>query len=245
MVITNKNNRLIQDFKSWETAFLEVDEAKHWKQDKSAYTLAKYFTNPEISNSNGINTLNEYVKACGFNDIEITHAEIEHESRFDRFKGRGRMQDMVVWANTKNKSIAICIEAKVDECFNETIYEEYTKALTILYKNNKSRKKARIENLCEQFFPNKTINDLKTLRYQLLYYLAGSIKEAEKIGGIAFMPIIVFKTKEFNTKKGEANKKDYIEFINLLEFKKEEKDGKTIYFNNFGDTDVYTCYIEI
>lgn len=190
MVITNKNNRLIQDFKSWETAFLEVDEAKHWKQDKSAYTLAKYFTNPEISNSNGINTLNEYVKACGFNDIEITHAEIEHESRFDRFKGRGRMQDMVVWANTKNKPIAICIEAKVDECFNETIYEEYTKALTILYKNNKSRKKARIENLCEQFFPNKTINDLKTLRYQLLYYLAGSIKEAEKIGGIAFMPII-------------------------------------------------------
>lgn len=59
------------------------------------------------------------------------------------------------------------------------------------------------------------------------------------------MPIIVFKTKEFNSKKGEANKKDYIEFINLLEFKKEEKDGKTIYFNNFGDTDVYTCYIEI
>lgn len=155
MVITNKNNRLIQDFKSWETAFLEVDEAKHWKQDKSAYTLAKYFTNPEISNSNGINTLNEYVKACGFNDIEITHAEIEHESRFDRFKGRGRMQDMVVWANTKNKPIAICIEAKVDECFNETIYEEYTKALTILYKNNKSRKKQELKTYANNSFPIK------------------------------------------------------------------------------------------
>ena len=70
-------------------------------------------------------------------------------------------------------------------------------------------------------------------------------KEAEKIGGIAFMPIIVFKTKEFNTNRGEANKRDYIEFIKLLGFKKEEKEGKTIYFKSFGSTDVYSCYIEI
>lgn len=59
------------------------------------------------------------------------------------------------------------------------------------------------------------------------------------------MPIIVFKTKEFNTNRGEANKRDYIEFIKLLGFKKEEKEGKTIYFKSFGSTDVYSCYIEI
>ena len=62
---------------------------------------------------------------------------------------------MVVWANTKNKPIAICIEAKVDECFNETIYEEYTKALTILYKNNKSRKKQELKTYANNSFPIK------------------------------------------------------------------------------------------
>ena len=54
MRITNKIGTIIRDINSWETAFKEVDSEKHWRKERSAYSLSNHFTSPNIISSNGI-----------------------------------------------------------------------------------------------------------------------------------------------------------------------------------------------
>ena len=48
MIISNKNNTVITDITSWKNAFIEVDNSKHWKEGRSAHSLATYFLSPAI-----------------------------------------------------------------------------------------------------------------------------------------------------------------------------------------------------
>ncbi|MBQ1192264.1 MAG: hypothetical protein IIX43_08335, partial [Bacteroidales bacterium] len=82
------------------------------------------------------------------------------------------------------------------------------------------------------------------IRYQLLHYLAGSICEVKEKDNVVFMPIMVFKTDEYNKKKGERNSNDYKRFIEALDFKECNKDKK-ILKRTFEGIDVYISYIEI
>ena len=247
MRITNKNGVIISDINSWEKAFKEVDgEPIHWRVGRSAQALANHFTSPNIMSSNGINDLKQYLSKFGLTNIVMSHAEIEHESRFDKYRGKGRMQDMVIWARNNDVPIAICIEAKVDECFNNNIPSAYESAKKYLEKNPKSKAKQRIEDLCSKFYSGKTIEELSHIRYQLLYYLAGSLTEAIKIKGIVYMPIIVYHTSEFDKLVGDKNKKDYIAFMESLQFNRIEIDDETLmYKNDIDGIRVYSSYIEV
>ena len=81
---------------------------------------------------------------------------------------------------------------------------------------------------------------------QLLYYLAGSLTEAIKINGIAYMPIIVYHTSEFNKKVGEKNKSDYMAFMDSLQFICIKDDEETLMYENVIDgVRVYSSYIEV
>ena len=249
MKISNKNNRLITDLESWKTAFIEVDKEKNWKEGRSACNLAKYFTTPNIEESDGIEKIKEYLKSLGFSNPRFESAEIEHPSPFDEYS-RPRMQDLVIWGESKKRHILACIEAKVDEEFGDVLNKAYKKAKQEFDKNpnSKSKRKARIEELCKKYL-DVNPEDIKpkdktNIRYQLLHYLAGSICEAECCADVVFMPIMVFKTDEYNKKKGERNRKDYERFIEALDFKECNKDKK-ILKRTFEGIDVYISYIEI
>lgn len=249
MKISNKNNRLITNLESWKTAFIEVDKEKNWKEGRSACTLAKYFTTPNIEESDGIEKIKEYLKSLGFSNPRFESAEIEHPSPFDEYS-RPRMQDLVIWGESKKRHILACIEAKVDEEFGDVLNKAYKKAKQEFDKNpnSKSKRKARIEELCKKYL-DVNPEDIKpkdktNIRYQLLHYLAGSICEAECCADVVFMPIMVFKTDEYNKKKGERNRKDYERFIEALDFKECNKDKK-ILKRTFEGIDVYISYIEI
>ena len=256
MKISNKNNRLITDLESWKTAFIEVDKKSkedngksNWEEGRSACTLAKYFTTPNIEESDGIEKIKEYLEALGFSNLKFNSAEIEHESRFDSFRGQGRMQDLAIWGESEKGSILTCIEAKVDEKFgNEVLNQAYKKAKQDKIKYPNSNRQNRIEELCDKYL-DVNPEDIKpkdktNIRYQLLHYLAGSICEAKEYGNVVFMPIMVFKTDEYNKTKGKRNRKDYDLFINALDFKECNKD-KQIRKRTFEDIDVYISYIEI
>lgn len=248
MKIENKNNRLITNLESWKTAFIEVDKEKNWEEGRSACTLAKYFTTPNIEESDGIKKIKEYFEALGFSNPRFEYAEIEHPSPFDKYS-RPRMQDLVIKGESEKGRILACIEAKVDEKFgNEVLNQAYKKAKQDKIKYPNSNRQNRIEELCDKYL-NVSAESIKSgdennIRYQLLYYLAGSICEAKEYGNVVFMPIMVFKTDEYNKTKGKRNRKDYDLFINALDFKECNKD-KQIRKRTFEGIDVYISYIEI
>lgn len=248
MKISNKNNRLITNLESWKTAFIEVDKEDNWKEGRSACTLAKYFTTPNIEESDGIKKIKEYFKALGFSNPKFEYAEIEHRSPFDKYKGGTRMQDLVIWGESEKGRILACIEAKVDEEFNELLNKAYDNAKQDKIKDPNSNKQNRIEKLCDTYLnvSAESINSEpeNNIRYQLLYYLAGSICEAKEYGNVVFMPIMVFKTDEYNETIGEMNRKDYDRFIKALRFEMCNKE-KEIYKRTFENVDVYISYIEI
>ena len=79
-----------------------------------------------------------------------------------------------------------------------------------------------------------------------MYYLAGSLTEAIKINGIAYMPIIVYHTSEFNEKVGKDNKSDYIAFMDSLQFNRIKNTDDTLMYENVIDgVRVCSAYIEI
>lgn len=246
MKISNKNGKIITDIITWGNAFKEVDNSKHWREGYSAYSLAKYFSKPSTEESFGVKVIKDYIDACCFGDVEFTHARIEHESRFDPFRGSGRMQDMVIWAKCGSRHIVICVEAKVNETFGDSLSNAYDESIKYVQKNPKSKKTERIKNLCQEFYNLDVLElSLKSdIRYQLLHYLAGSISEAKAYGDIAFMPIIVFKTDIYDENKGKINKEDYNKFIKSLNFEQYDVE-KQIYKQNFNGVDVYISYIEI
>lgn len=249
MKISNKNNRLITNLESWKTAFIEVDKEDNWKEGRSACTLAKYFTTPNIEESDGIKKIKEYFEALGFSNPRFESAEIEHPSPFDEYSSP-RMQDLVIWGESEKGRILVCIEAKVDEEFGDVLNQAYKNAKQEFDKNpnSKSKRKARIEKLCDTYLnvSAESINSEpeNNIRYQLLYYLAGSICEAKEYGNVVFMPIMVFKTDKYNETEGKKNSEDYKQFINALDFKECNKDKK-ILKRTFEGIDVYISYIEI
>lgn len=256
MKIESTKKQLIVDFESWKTAFIEVDKKSkedngksNWEEGRSACTLAKYFTTPNIEESDGIQKIKEYFKALGFSNPKFEYAEIEHPSPFDEYSSP-RMQDLVIWGESEKGRILVCIEAKVDEEFGNVLNQAYKNAKQEFDKNpnSKSKRKARIEKLCDTYLnvSAESINseDENNIRYQLLHYLAGSICEAKEYGNVVFMPIMVFKTDEYNKKKGDRNSKDYDLFIKALKFEMCNKE-KEIYKRTFEGIDVYISYIEI
>lgn len=249
MKISNKNNRLITNLESWKTAFIEVDKENNWKEGRSACTLAKYFTTPNIEKSYGIKKIKEYFEALGFSNPRFESAEIEHPSPFDEYS-RPRMQDLVIWGESEKGRILVCIEAKVDEEFGDVLNKAYKKAKQEFDKNpnSKSKRKARIEELCKKYL-DVNPEDIKpkdktNIRYQLLHYLAGSICEAKEKDNVVFMPIMVFKTDEYNKKKGDRNREDYERFRKALKFEMCNEE-KGIFKRTFEGIDVYISYIEI
>lgn len=248
MKIENTKKQLIVDLESWKTAFIEVDKKKNWEEGRSACTLAKYFTTPNIEESYGIKKIKEYFEALGFSNPKFEYAEIEHPSPFDEYS-RPRMQDLVIKGESEKGRILACVEAKVDEKFgNEVLNQAYKNAKQYKIKHPNSNRQNRIEELCKKYL-NVNAESIKSgdennIRYQLLYYLAGSICEAKEYCNVVFMPIMVFKTNKYNETKGEMNRKDYERFIKALDFEDCNKE-KEIFKRTFEGIDVYISYIEI
>lgn len=248
MKIENTKKQLIVDLESWKTAFIEVDKEDNWKEGRSACTLAKYFTTPNIEESYGIKKIEEYFKALGFSNPKFEYAEIEHRSPFDKYKGGTRMQDLVIWGESEKGRILACIEAKVDEEFNKLLNEAYKNAKQEKIKDPNSNRQNRIEELCDKYL-NVSAESIKSednnnIPYQLLYYLAGSICEAKEYGNVVFMPIMVFKTDKYNKTEGDRNSEYYKRFIEALKFEMCNEE-KQIRKRTFEGIDVYISYIEI
>lgn len=242
MIITNNKGRVLNDINTWGKGFIEVDDEKHWKKGRSAYSLAEF-----ILKYNGMQLINNLLMKVSGRKLDITTAQkacIEYESKFDKYKGHGRMHDLAIF--NENDSYFIGIEAKVDETFGDTIFESYAKGLNSKKGNSSSNKAQRVLELIKRFYKQKKLSDkdeIGNYRYQLLTYLAGSLAENAKL---VLMPILVFHTKEFPIKNNSTNKHDYINFMHSLSFKEAQtEEGYLLFYKNIDNKDVFSYYIEI
>ena len=178
MIITNKKGTILKDLNYWEIGFNEVDDKNHWKKGRSAYSLADF-----MLNHNGESLIDNLLQQASNGKYNICSAKkacIEHESKFDKYKGRGRMHDLALFGENDNYFIGI--EAKVDETFGDTIMEAYNKGNKANESNPKSKKAQRVLDLVKKYFNQNTITEeIGQYRYQLLHYLAGAMAENDKL----------------------------------------------------------------
>lgn len=259
--ITNKFNDELNTLQEWEAGFKKVDkESYHWESGYSAHSLAVFFLR-----SDGQVWLDELSNALFNESVDWKDAVIEHGSKLDSYKGKTRMQDLAIWGTTsKGERIFVGIEAKVVEPFgNRSLRDEYEDALeSQKNKKNNSKRPNRIEETTKFFFDEVSIYDERicNLRYQLMYYFRASILEAptykeslkaldkRKSGvDIVILPILVFETEHYkkNQEKGMLNKKDYNDFCNALNLKKQIIGKKEFWVGEIYGKKIYSIYENI
>lgn len=254
MEIRNKNKVRLDTLEHWKEGFIDVDDKgeQHWEPGYSAHSLGLFFTEGE-----GQKWLDDFLLSILGCPVKYTAAEIEHESKLDTFRGKHRMQDLAVWGTCPDgRTVFIGIEAKVLEPFgNYSVRDEYEAAL--LYKQNvneRSKKPNRVVRIVAELFPGKTPYDepVCNLRYQLMHYLLGSLKEGANIeesgksikdrkrADVVILPILVFDTSHYRTdeEKARRNRQDFEDFRIANGF--SERDG--CFFKQYGDQQVFMAY---
>ncbi|GHV77446.1 hypothetical protein AGMMS49942_22670 [Spirochaetia bacterium] len=209
MIYSDNDNDVIKSMEDWQRIFTNTKKEKHWKEGRSAYSIANF-----MLNCNGEEKLVNSLKIALNMNIHFDKATPELEVRFDSF-GHGREHDLGIWGHTDdNKKVFIGIESKVDEPFDDTIGEEYLEGKANELSGERTNKVLRIENLLKKSIVKITKKTFD-LRYQLLTAVFGTI--AAEDNGVkadySIMVIIVFKTKLYDDEKGKQNYKDFCNFI--------------------------------
>ena len=247
--IKNKKGTILTA-SNWKEGFIEVDEARHWEEGRSAERLANDFSNGNPSS--GEKSLRDVIKLfLNTDDITWRKAYIEHGSRFDSYR-RPRMQDLAIWGDANGKSFFIGVEAKVDEPFGSRNVKEQKEYIESLKRNSKAGD--RLKELAGDFLTGVDKDECGEIRYQLLYYLAGSFRED---AGIIIMPVFAYHSDKYDSQKGHDNYAAYKYFMEKLGFTKIEGNVKEMtiaYFKEIRAYDrsrrtiikkpVYSCYFE-
>jgi len=200
----------------WAEIYASGNKAKHWKEGRSAYSIADY-----VINHNGLEKIQSRVKDVLQKEIKIERVIPEVEITFDKY-GQGRVHDLGIYG--ENNSIFIGVEAKVDEPFGNLIIDTYLDSKIRQIGGESTKAPQRVEDLLSLHYgkPDKSVFNL---RYQLLYSTVGTIGKISKQDAtlrieskfdISVLYIIVFKTHLYDDLKGIDNFRDYITFLNAL-----------------------------
>ncbi|HEY0736115.1 MAG TPA: hypothetical protein VGD69_14465 [Herpetosiphonaceae bacterium] len=134
----------------------------------------------------------------------------EVETKLDAFRGKGRVHDLVLLADGPAGSTLVAIEAKARESFGPTIDRAHAQSL----QRPGSNAAQRIEQLTQAIFGRPLDNTLRSLRYQLVHAVAGTVIQARQERA----RLAVFVIHEFvsDTKLATSNHADLQRFLRLL-----------------------------
>jgi hypothetical protein len=223
----------ISNLGDWERFVFSSRKARHWKVGRSAFSLADF-----IINNDGEQKIIELVSAQINENFTLDLAHPEYEARFDKYD-HGREHDLGMFGKTiTGKKIFIGVEAKVDESFGGTIAAAYQAAKTKELNNVSTNAPKRIEELLKFNFKTIKVSDFK-LSYQLLFSTAGTLCiDAD----IHILLILVFKTAAYDNKKGAANYKNLLAFLQRAE---ADKIADNTYQLNMNNKDLTIIYKEV
>jgi hypothetical protein len=198
----------ISSVEEWLEHCPPMNPIKQWVEKRSAKEMAKFWMI--------IENQNEFFKFLRTNDEGLTfdYAVPEIATKFDNYKSP-RKNDLCLFGSSNNQSVLISIEGKADERFGEKLFaQEWISSINEKAQSSNSKKLSRIIELYQRY--NQKSNILQ-LRYQLTYWLAGSIDEAirNKIDKV-YLIVQEFQSDKTTEGKIAENQNDLHNFIDFV-----------------------------
>ena len=181
----------------------------HWKEGRSAYSLADFILNQE-----GSRILEERLSRVLNDQVRFEEATPEYRAKFDSYRGNPSNLDLGIFGNVGSfSSLFVGLEAKVDEPFGDTVCARHQSAIKELGRNPRSQAVPRIKDLLSSYFRESLDpcdSRFSGIRYQLLTGTAGTVATQR---GMAVFYVMVFKTNLYDEAKGLENRSDYEKFV--------------------------------
>lgn len=212
MKILSRNGEPIQSLAQW-TRPKEKD--LHWKPGRSAMELARVWCpagGPECPTAiSALLSTHEWTR-----DLRLDEVRPEHVTPLPE-RGEGRNHDLWVRGTAGSKPFILCVEAKADEPFGDTIGDTCTKALQ---RSEATGAVRRARALLQMTFGAEAAPDRdpwKSLRYQLLTAIAGTALQARMDGAArAALVIHEFQGSKTNKARLDRNAADLQAFLTNL-----------------------------
>lgn len=214
MRIVDSQGQEIVNLEQWRSrAFDRTSKARHWKEGRSAHSLAEF-----VMNRNGASYLEERISSVLSRQATLEQATPEFLARFDPYPGNPSNLDLgisgVEGPSEHHRTLFIGLESKVAEPFgSSTVGNRYSSAMKQRIAGRNTNAPERVRDLLSKYFsvedpPNSS--RFAGVRYQLLTGIAGTA--ASQADALVFY-VLVFKTSEYDERKGSANRMEYERFL--------------------------------
>lgn len=201
---------IITNVKQWQQFAPPMGKEKHWKDGRSAKSLAQFMTD-----KHQIKKLDNILTELGYKTRGRILCTPEANTTLPG-TGNGRNHDLLMIG----KDFVVGIEAKVSESFGNSISKELIGA--------SENKQKRIDTLAKELFGCEINADSEDLKYQLLTGVMGTFFEAIKNSKPKALFLVIVFTDSITSKDANAvvsNNQDFEDFCKYIGL---SKDGGTI-----------------
>lgn len=212
-----KKDILIRSMEQWFQFAPPQRGIEQWRNSRSAKELARAWFPDTVPLPGEVVIpveLRQLLEATESGNLVFDRGEPELESPFDEHGGTVANLDLCISGEWRSISTVVGIEAKADEKFSVLLGEHYDS------NPPPSHVRPRIDNLCDVFFGRHLSacpHAFRSLRYQLLTGLAGTLAEAKRRQAQQAVFIVhVFHSKGLDMHKVARNEHDYRNFLTVL-----------------------------
>ena len=201
MKLEISKTNIITTVEQWKQFAPPKDKEKHWKDGRSAKSLAQFMTD-----KNQVKKLESILNELGYDTKGIISCTPEANTALPG-TGNGRNHDLLMIG----KDFVAGIEAKVSESFGKTISKELMGA--------SENKQYRIDTLAKELFGCEINADSGDLKYQLLTGAYGTLREAKNNKKSKALFLVIVFTDGITTKEANAvvaNNKDFEDFCKYI-----------------------------
>jgi hypothetical protein len=216
----SKGDKTIDTLEEWFLHAPPEKGEKQWVDGRSAKEMARAWLIEEPRQR-----LLDILRPV-FGSVTLESAEPECNVPFDEFSGP-RQCDLVILASNDRGRIVIHIEGKADEAFGSLTGEVYDLAVAANALRVGKRQSAvprRIELLSERLFGRTLDDDVRGIRYQLLYSVAAAIADAAERKAIAAIFVVQeLHSPGLDSRKLRRNEEDWATFLRMFSAADEKR----------------------
>lgn len=213
-----KNGQLIQSVEDWFRCAPPKGGADQWRDGRSAKEFARAWVE-----SGSVSVPDELVALLSSHpdaqSAVLENGEPEARLAFDKRVGEVRNADLAVRAVSGSAPLALTIEAKADEPFDQLVPDTLADALDRILERGRGGGIDRVRDLATSLLPppRRGLPPLRLLRYQLLTAVAGSLAWARQLEAPrAVLVIHEFHTSQTSARKLQGNALDLDLFVTRL-----------------------------